>query len=401
MKHSGKTILLSGMIAADPWQGGATWAVLQYVLGFARLGHKVYFVEPIQKLQPRSDAGISTPVTGCRGRPDASPLAASENAEYFERVMGEFGLEHKSALLLAGTRQTVGLSYDELQQIARTADLLVNISGLLTDENLTAAIPVRVYLDLDPAFNQLWQAVQGINMRFAGHTHFVTIGQNIGEPDCMVPTCGLRWLKTFQPIVLEHWPVAHDIAYDGLTTVGNWRGYGSIEHQGVFYGQKAHSLRQFIALPTLTREKFMPALAIHPDEKKDLAALATNRWQLLDPMQVANTPGKYQKFIQQSKAELGIAKSGYVVSNCGWFSDRSICYLASGRPVIAQETGFSRHLPTGQGLLAFNEQQEVLSAIEELRRDYARHSSRARAIAETCFDSDIVLRQFLEKLGLQ
>src|SRR5262249_43123200 len=147
-----------------------------------------------------------------------------------------------------------------------------NIAGLLTDESLTAPIPIRVYLDIDPAFTQLWSSAQGIDMRFGGHTHFVTIGQAIGEPNCLVPECGLRWLKTLPPIVLALWPVATQVAYDALTTIGNWRGYGSIEHQGVKYGQKAHSLRSFYSLPGLTEMKFMPALAIHPDETNDLAA---------------------------------------------------------------------------------------------------------------------------------
>jgi len=379
------TILVSGMIAADPWQGGATWAVLQYVLGLRRLGHEVFLVEPIQ---PKAL------------RPAGVPLAASENAEYFRQVTTEFGLREHCALLLAGRQESFGLSYKQLQQITRRTDVLINISGMLTESDLIAPIPIRAYLDLDPAFNQLWHAVQGIDMRFADHTHFITIGQNIGEPDCPVPTCGLPWLKTWQPIVLERWPVAERIAYDGLTTIANWRGYGSIEHNGELYGQKVHSLRQFFALPTLTPEQFRLALAIHPDETTDLAALRDNGWQLLDPARTVNTPAKYQQFIQQSKAEFGLAKSGYVASRCGWFSDRSICYLASGRPVIAQETGFSRHLPNGEGLFSFRTSEEVLKAIEALRADYGRHVAAARAIAVEFFDSDKVLRRLLEQLGV-
>jgi hypothetical protein len=378
-------IIVSGMIAADPWQGGATWAVLQYILGLRRLGHEVFFVEPVQSKAVR---------------PAAVPLAASENADYFRRVTEEFGLQDNSALLMAGTQQTAGLSYERLRQVARRADALINISGLLTDQELTAHIPIRAYLDLDPAFNQLWQAVQGIDMRFAGHTHHVTIGHNLGEPDCPVPTCGLSWIKTWQPIVLERWPVAERITFDGLTTIANWRGYGSIEHNGVVYGQKVHSLRQFFALPGMTTEKFMLALSIHSDETSDLAALRNNGWQLLDPAQTVNTPANYQQFIQQSKAEFGIAKSGYVASRCGWFSDRSACYLASGRPVIAQETGFSRHLPTGEGLFSFRTREEVLQAITELGSDYARHAATARAIAVEHFDSDKVVRRLLEELGV-
>jgi hypothetical protein len=213
-----------------------------------------------------------------------------------------------------------------------------------------------------------------------------------------VPTCGREWITTAQPVVLEHWPAGGPIVYDGLTTIANWRGYGSIEHEGVFYGQKVHSLRQFIGLPTRTAEKFMPALAIHPGEEKDLAALSSNNWRLLDPAAVADTPGKYRQFVQGSKAEFGVAKSGYVASRCGWFSDRSACYLASGRPVIAQETGFSRWLPTGEGLFAFRTGEEVLAAIDSINRDYARHSRAAQEIAEAHFESDAVLGRLLRKL---
>ena len=182
--------------------------------------------------------------------------------------MEDFGFDSASALLVAGTRQTVGLSYEQLQQVARSADVLINISGMLMDEELTGDIPCRVYLDLDPAFNQLWHASAACDMRFGGHTHFVTIGLAIGRSDCPVPTCDLPWITTLQPVVLSFWPVAQRITHDALTTVGHWRSYGSIEYEGRFYGQKAHSLRRFITLPTLTDEKFLLALAIHPKNIK-------------------------------------------------------------------------------------------------------------------------------------
>jgi hypothetical protein len=372
------------MVAADPFQGGATWAVLQYLLGFTRLGHDVFFVEPLPEKSLR---------------PAGAPLARSTNAAYFRAVTEQFGLARNSALLLAGTRQTVGAPYEQLSNIARRAHLLVNISGMLTDEELTAHIPLRVYLDLDPAFNQLWHQTQGIDMRFAGHTHFVTVGLAVGEVDCVVPICGLDWLTTLQPVVLAHWPRADRVTYDALTTVGNWRAYGSVEHGGVFYGQKAHALRPLMTLPTLTAEKFMLALAIHPEEKKDLEALRSNGWHLLDPARVASTPDSYRRFLAGSKAEFGIAKSGYVASRCGWFSDRSACYLASGRPVLAQDTGFGRFLPTGEGLFAFRTAEDVLAGVEELRDDYPRHARAARAIAEQHFDSDRVLGRLLRRLG--
>jgi hypothetical protein len=391
------TILLSGMIAADPHQGGATWAVLQYLLGLRRLGHEVCFIEQVPAASVRSTTLSANSVADVAGLPH-SRFPESVNAEYFRRTCAAFRLE-QAALLLAGTRQTVGLPYAELARVAARADLLLNISGMLSDSELIGRIPIRVYLDLDPAFIQLWHAVQGIDMHFADHTHFVTIGQAIGQPACPVPTCNLSWITTLQPVVLEHWPVCEEISHDAFTTVGNWRGYGSIEYQGVFYGQKAHSLRRFIDLPMRTCVKFMPALAIHPGEVKDLEALRANGWLLLDPAQVADTPQHYQQFIQGSRAEFGIAKGGYVASRCGWFSDRSICYLASGRPVLAQDTGFSDYLPTGVGLFAFQTLDDVLTGIEELKRDYGRQARAARALAEDYFDSDCVLNRLLERIG--
>jgi hypothetical protein len=376
-------VVVSGMIAAVPRQGGAAWAVLQYLLGLRRLGHDVLFVEQCEaeSLQPKG-----------------APLAGSENASYFADTMKAFGLEQDSALVLAGTKETCGASFPRLREVAREADILLNISGTLTDEELIGNIPVRAYIDLDPAFNQLWHA-QGIDVGFGGHTHFVTVGQAIGKPDCPVPTCGLDWIPTLPPVVLEEWPRAETIVHDAFTTVGNWRGYGSVEHDGVQYGQRAHSLREFFALPRLTDATFQPALAIHPDEKPDVAALAENGWEVLDPSRVADTPARYREFIQGSRAELGVAKSGYVLSRCGWFSDRSACYLASGRPVIAQETGFSRFVPTGEGLFAFSSSDEVLAGIEELQSGYGRHAEAARFLAERHLDSDRVLGTLLERLG--
>jgi len=376
------SIIVSGMIAADPHQGGATWAVLQYVLGLRRLGHDVHLIEPLPALARRAQG----------------PLATSVNAAYFRRVADDFGLSGNATLLRSDTRETVGTPYEELVRIAARADILINISGMLTEPDLTGPIRTRVYLDLDPAFVQVWHT-QGVDMRFGGHTHFVTIGQAIGRPDCAVPTCGLNWIPTHQPIVVGRWPVAGRIVHDAFTTVGNWRGYGSVEHGGVFYGQKAHSLRKLITLPRRTSEQFLLALAIHPDEKKDLAALAENGWRLVDPAAVAGNPADYQRFIQGSRAEFGVAKSGYVAAQCGWFSDRSVCYLASGRPVLAQDTGFARFLPTGEGLFSFETADDVLAAAEELRRDYPRHAKAGRAIAEEFFHSDKVLTRLLNEVG--
>jgi hypothetical protein len=383
MNSTSLTILMGGMISSVPYQGGWTWVILQYLLGLKQLGHEVYFVELLPRLA-LSPAGAS--------------LFDSANAAYFRHVVSEFGLERNCTLMLADTHESAGLTYAELQALARRTTVLLNVSGGFVDEALTEHIPIRIYLDLDPGFTQFWH-LQQIDMHFSGSTHFATVGLAMGGDACDVPACGMAWIPTRQPVVLECWPPSNGIAHDALTSVANWRGYGSIEHDGVFYGQKAHSLRKFIRLPKRTPEQFMLALAIHPDEGADLAALESNGWRIVNPARVTATPSLYRQFIQGSKAEFGIAKSGYVASNCGWFSDRSACYLASGRPVIAQETGFSTFIPTGEGLFAFQTEDDVLAAIEALRSDYARHSRAARDLAVEYFDSGKVLGELLEKAG--
>ena len=385
MRSETVTIVVAGMIAGDPYQGGATWAVLQYLLGLREAGHDVYFIEPVNasKLQP---CGAS--------------LSESTNADYFRAVTRQFGFETRAALLLAGTTRTVGLSYDTLRAAAAASDCLINISGMLADPALTEPIPVRVYLDLDPGFNQLWSAAEGIDVGFDGHTHFVTIGPALGDAGCDIPTCGRAWIATNQPVVLSEWPRAERLTHDAFSTVANWRGYGSITYNNVFYGQKAHAWRPLVSLPGKTREPIMVALAIHPEEQRDLALLAAHGWTLVDPAQVTATPERYRAFVQGSKGEIGVAKSGYVASRCGWFSDRSACYLASGRPVVAQETGFSRFLPTGDGLFAFETADDACAAIGAIVGDYERHSRAARAIAEEYFDASRVLPQLLARVGV-
>ena len=379
-------ILVSGMVAKVPHQGGATWAVLQYVLGFRALGHDVTFVECLETADLQ---------------PPGSSLAASANAAFFDAVARGFGLQDDASLVQPSTGHSAGLSYEAVCRRAADSDVVINLSGSLTDQALLTPAPIRVYVDLDPVFNQMWHEFYGIDMRFDGHTHFVTVAHAIGDPDCPIPTCGRSWIPTWQPIVLERWPVVENAGADALTTIANWRGYGSIEHDGVLYGQKAHALRALIDLPRRTRHRFLLALAIHPDETRDLAALRDNGWELVDPAAVAASPASYRQFIQRSRAEFGVAKTGYVLGKSGWFSDRSVCYLASGRPVLAQDTGFGRYMTTGRGVLPFSSVEDAAEQIEKLDRDYADHARAARAAAEEYFASDRVLTHMLQRVGAQ
>jgi hypothetical protein len=365
-------ILVSGMACGDPWQAGATWAVAQYVLGLRRLGHDVWLVEPVD------------------GELDAS---------YADEVIRYFSLEDRVAFVHHETAAgACGAGYEQVSAVP--FDLLVNVAGMLHDERLVADIPVRVYLDLDPAFTQLWQSVEGIDMRLDGHTHYVTVGQTVGTRACSIPSCGVDWIPTLPPVVLDRWASSQSRHLGGsYTTVGNWRSYGSIDHAGVRFGQRAHSMRTFLPLPVRTGRRLEVALAIADGDGDDRASLIENGWALADPLAAAGTPSRYRAFVQSSRAEIGIAKSGYVIARCGWFSDRSACYLASGLPVVAQDTG-ARMLPTGCGLLVFSTLDDAVAAIEEVERDYAGHARAARELAEEYLDSDRVLGGLLEAVGL-
>jgi hypothetical protein len=367
-------VVLSGMVAGTPRQGGASWAVLQYVAGLEELGHRVRLVEPVP-------AGAI--------KPDG------EVAAYFRSLRL---LDGRAALLVEGGTETLGIPYGELLEFARGADLLLNVSGMLRDERLLEAVPVRAFVDLDPGFNQVWQAT-GTEMGFDLHTHFVTVGGRIGEGDCPIPTLGRGWIPTLPPVALEHWPVAPSRESGSFTTIGHWRSYGSLEHGGIRYGQRAHSLRPLFDLPRRTGASFELALGIHPDEVEDLEALRENGWVLVDPERAAGSPESYAAFIRGSRAELGVAKSGYVASRSGWFSDRSACYLASGRPVVAQDTGFAELLPTGEGLLTFATVEEAAAGVEEVEGSWQRHARAARELAEEHLDARTVLSRLIEGLA--
>lgn len=358
------------MACGDAWQGGATWAVMQYVLGLRELGHDAWLVEPVGE---------------------------QLDLAYVDEVVRAFGLEDRAAFLVADTHRSVGVPYERLR--ATRFDAHLNVSGMLRDPELVAGIPVRVYVDLDPAFNQLWHEVDGIDVGLDRHTHFATVGQSLGTSRCSIPTCGVRWIATLPPVHLESWPRSRGPG-GAYTTVGNWRSYGSITVDGALYGQRAHSMRSLFGLPRRVEPRLAVALAIDPAEASDLDALRQGGWTLIDPVAAAGTPARYRSFVQTSRAELSVAKSGYVASRCGWFSDRSACYLASGRPVAAQDTGFGQALPTGRGLLLFADLEAAAAAIEEIERDYGRHATAARELAVEHLDAARVLRRLLGEVGL-
>lgn len=385
-----KSIVLAGSLAQKPGRGGHTWVFLQYLLGFRKLGWDVLFLDRLDRDMCIDESGAP------------AAIEDSWNVRYFLDVMRCFGLDGSYGLLCNGGANTIGLSRADIIERVADSAALINVMGFLNDEEIVAAAPKRVFLDIDPGFGQMWQAL-ALHDTFRGHDAFVTIAENIGKPDCTIPTCGLEWITTRQPVVLDQWPatVGANGASGAVTSVATWRGaYAPIAYQGTMYGLRAHEFRKFAPLPRLAASRFEVALDIHPADVKDVELLYGNGWSLVEPRRVAGDPWRYRHYIRGSAAELMIAKGLYVQARSGWFSDRSICYLASGRPVLAQDTGLQDLLPTGDGLLTFATLEEAAEATRAIERDYVRHARAARRLAEEAFDSSKVLGALAKELNL-
>jgi hypothetical protein len=364
---------VSGALANKPGNGGNAWARLSWLLGFRRLGFDVYFVEQIDR-------------AGCSAR----------NRDYFDRIVTEFSLRGHAALLHG--EEDVSR---ELLEVADSAALLLNIGGHLTIDSLLRRIRLKVYLDDDPGFTQFWHAAGNPGARLGGHDFYFTFGENIGTSRCPVPTCGIDWRPVRPPVVLDEWPAVRNGDRDRFTTVASWRGpYGPVEYEGKTFGLKVHEFRRVVELPERVPYAFEIALDIHPADSRDRELLERHGWRVVDPGEAASTPRAFREYVQGSGAEFSVAQGIYVETGSGWFSDRTTRYLASGKPALVQETGFSRNLPTGEGLLAFRTLDEAVQGADRIAADYEAHSEAARAIAEEYFDSDRVLGRLLEEVGL-
>lgn len=370
--------VVAGALAQKRTFGGHAWVFLNWLLGLRRLGWDVLFLDS--------------------HGPDMYTNATEEraNLDYVRTVMEMFGLDGAWSVLDRQTGMSVaGLGRDEVSRRMRSADLLFNFSGYLQDEQLLSAVPIRVFVDVDPGFWQMWCDL-GLHDAFAGHDRFVTVGTRIGRPGCIVPTCGREWIPTLPPVVLDQWPV-QIATRDAITSIGSWRGpFAPIEYQGRVYGLRAHEFRKFANLPELTAAEFELGLDISAGDARDIELLSSSGWRLIDPTSVAGDPMSYRDYLAASKAELMVAKNMYVETRSGWFSDRSACYLASGKPVVAQETGLEAAVPTGDGLLLFRTSAEAADCVAEMAANYLRQTRAARAIAEAAFDSDLVLQAVID-----
>ena len=383
------TIIVSGPIANKPFNGGVAWIPLSYILGLRRLGFDVYFVEQIARQTCLDIEG------------NVSAFQDSVNLAYFKDTIKKFGLTNSAALIYDDGAQVFGATYGELLETAADADFLINISGHLQIESLTSRVRRRVYIDEDPGFTQFWHEAHEPHLKLSGHDFYFTMGGNVGDADCSIPTNGIKWRPLRPPVVLDHWPVFDQPGDKRFTTVASWRGpYGAVHSRGKTFGLKVHEFRKFIELPQRINHTFEMALNIHPAEEKDLDLLTRNSWQLVNPRAVAADGNAFREYVQNSGAEFSVAQGIYVETNSGWFSDRTARYLASGKPVLVQDTGFSRKLPVGDGLVAFRTFDEAVAGAESISRDYQTHSRAARAIAKEYFDSDKILSDLVGGLAL-
>jgi len=374
------TIVVAGAMANKPLNGGEAWVRLSWLLGFERLGHEIAFVE-----QLATDAWHD-----------------SSGRAYFAEIVDAFGLEGRAALVRADGPETDGVQWQHLLALTERADLLVNIGGHLTAGALMERFERRAYVDIDPGWTQIWAEQGSDAARLRGHDVHFTIAENIGTKRCDLPTAGIAWKTTRQPVVLEAWPMAPPANPWRFTTIATWRTpFGRLEHAGRRYGVKLDEFRKLIELPERCSAPFELALDIQPAEKPDLEALERHRWRVVDAHEHAASPAAFRSYVQGSGAEFSVAQGVYVETDSGWFSDRTARYLASGKPALVQDTGFSRNLPCGEGLIPFRTLDEAVAGAQAIAAEPECHAHAARAVAEEHFDSDAILDTFLRDAGVE
>lgn len=381
--------IVTGLIGQYAF-GGVTWDYIQYALGFRKLGHDVWYLED-------TGAWAYDPV---KMEPSAD---CSHNTAYLGRVMEEFGMGDRWLYRNGADGSWHGAvrGAAEAAKVLASADVLANVSGACWLGEGTAAIPMKLFLDGDPMFTHIGLAADPESeyaRRVRAHERHFSFGLNIGAADCVVPEAGIDWRPTVQPVALEHWEgggAEGNVAGGAWTTVMNWASYAPKEFGGRKYGQKDIEFEKFVDLPSRTRERFVLAMGQGVGQKRPTGMLESKGWTIIEPDRHLPNFTAYREFLAASKGEWSIAKNGYVQSRSGWFSCRSACYLAAGKPVVVQDTGWSAHLPAGEGVLAFSTLEEAAAGVEKVAADYARHSRAAREFAERHFEAGKVCAELV------
>jgi hypothetical protein len=374
----GLNIVCSGHLVRYPL-GGHSWHHLQYLVGFKRLGHQVTFFEDYgwadSCFDPARNVMTADPSYGIR---------------YLNALLEPHGLQDRWCYL-AEDGAVHGLPRSKLAEACRNADVYFNLSNINWIPELEECRR-RVLIDTDPVFTQI--GAHGMGGPFSRYDALFTYGENIHRPGCAMPDGGARWLPTRQPLVLDLWPVTRAPESAPFTTVMNWSPLGDCEYEGMIYGQKEREFEPFFSLPRDTDAPMEIAVRVPMAVDK---RLMDGGWRIVDPMQITHAPLRYQRYLRSSKAEFSVAKHGYVITRCGWFSERSAAYLASGRPTVVQDTGFSVWLKPGAGVIPFSTREEAIGAIEEINHRYEFQCRAAREIAEAYFDARKVLPALIER----
>jgi len=385
-------VIVTGLVATYP-VGGVAWDYLQYVQGFHRLGCDVHYLEDTGQWLYDPVAGTFTDDAAANARWLDGCLASLDPALAGRgTVRGPDGRLH-------------GLDEAALARLCAGTDLFLNLSGACWLRDSYRAARRKAYVDTDPGYSQakIAAVAAGVGDESAEfsvnlirqHDLFFTLGENLGAPDCLIPSCGLVWHPTRQPIALDAWPVV--AAPDGaFTTVMSWK----IEPSpptlgGRAYGGKDVEFERFMDLPARTPETL--EVAISGAAPRDRIAAAG--WRLRDAQAVSATMDAYRDYLVASRGECSIAKNVYVATRSGWFSTRSAAYLACGKPVVVQDTGFPAHVPTGPGVHAFATAEEAVAALAAIRADYAAACAHARATAEAHFAAERICARLLSDAG--
>jgi hypothetical protein len=386
---SARKIVLLGLMTKMP-VAGVVWQVMHYLIGFQRLGYDVYYVE---------EHGVRPSVLIAPDEEDALVRAAG----FINGVMTRFGLGDKWAYHAVFEEGAYfGLGPSQLARLYDSADLIINLHGGTVPRPEHWATDKLLYLETDPVelqvelHNEVPETVEFLRRHFA----FFTFGENYGREDCELPKSEeFTFHPTRQPVVLDFWQGCSCPSNDLLTTIGNWRQPRRKVrlNEKVYFWTKDLEFQKLLDLPRQTEQRF--ELALSSIKPEDRALLEEHGWRVTDALSFSMDIDAYQDYIDASRGEFTVAKDQNVRLRSGWFSDRSATYLAAGRPVITQETGFSNILPTGRGLFAFQTIDDILAAIDAINSDYDQHSAAAREIAEAYFSHEVVLGGLLEACG--
>jgi hypothetical protein len=375
------TIVISPFnVVNTPEGGGHFWVYMQYAQGLRQLGCDVFWLENFRSSgdQEQDAAVLSTFVTRMQAYDLGGKLILNASRE---QVAAGLPAEY------------TGMTSSEAEGIFDRADLLLNFHYAM-DPALLARFRRTALVDIDPGLLQFWISRRQLSVHH--HDYYFTTGETVGTPDALFPDCGVPWIHIRPAVCLDRWPSVYDPTREAFTTVSNWNTVDWIvDGAEVYDNTKRASFLQFAELPRMTHQALELALYLGDGDAKDRHALECQGWRIRYSLDVARTPEMYQVYIQGSRGEFSCAKPFYVKFQSAWVSDRTLCYLASGKPVVVQHTGPSSFLPNGEGMFRFSTLQEAADALAAINADYERHSRAAREIAEAYFDARQIVGRIL------